>query len=47
MNFICDDCGKQDATVVDTFCPYSQEINDEEIPMYLCPDCYNERCLEI
>ncbi len=43
----CDDCGEMKPDVHDTFCPYSSEILDEEIPITVCEDCYNERSYEI
>lgn len=44
---ICDDCDKDKDDVVNTTCPYSEEINDEIIECTLCDDCYHERCMDI
>ena len=41
----CDDCGAPGAEY--TTCPYAEEINDEEIWLWLCDDCYQERCDDI
>jgi hypothetical protein len=43
----CDDCGKTCDDVVETLCPYAEEINGTEVECKLCPDCYHERCMEI
>jgi hypothetical protein len=45
--FKCDDCGKENPDVKKTFCPYEDDVNDEQIEVYLCDDCYDERCMEI
>lgn len=43
----CEDCGKQDDTVRNDICPYAEEIDDIDIPIVICPDCYHERCMDI
>lgn len=43
----CDDCGEEKDDVEATFCPFAREINDEDIPMNLCSDCYQERADDI
>ena len=43
----CQDCGATDETVRECFCPYANEINDEQIEVVLCQDCYHERCMDI
>ena len=42
----CERCGTDEDVdyVID---PYQQEINDREIWVYLCPDCYHECCMDI
>ena len=46
----CDDCGvvrSEDVDVRQTFCPYAQEINNSEVEVMLCDNCYHERCMDI
>ena len=43
----CEDCGKQDATVRKTICPYEQDINDRIVEVILCPECEHERVMDI
>lgn len=43
----CDQCGKYKSDVVHTIDPYDKEINEREIDVDLCRDCYYERLLEI
>jgi len=43
----CEDCGRKDETVQETICPYNAEINDIEVPMNLCDDCYQDRADDI
>tara|TARA_R110000851_G_scaffold332834_2_gene510116 strand:- start:11 stop:151 length:141 start_codon:yes stop_codon:yes gene_type:complete len=43
----CDDCGKTNRTVEKTTCPYASEIQEEEVEVYLCNDCYLERAGDI
>mgnify|MGYP003626450755 CR=1 len=43
----CEDCGKQDDTVRHDNCPYAEEINESHIPIVICPDCCNERRMDI
>ncbi len=44
---VCDDCKQSKPDVKETFCPYSEEINDEKVPVTLCDNCYYERCMAI
>jgi len=44
---ICEDCGRSDSTVEESFCPFAEEIYGEEIDVVLCIDCYNERADDI
>ena len=46
-HLVCDDCKNQNETVMDTICPYKQELHGEEDPCNLCPECYTERCRDI
>lgn len=43
---VCDDCGT-DENVKATLCPYSEEINNKKIEVFLCDDCYQERVWDI
>lgn len=43
----CDDCGKQDDSVIETSCPYASEIHDDYQECTLCSNCYHERCMDI
>jgi len=43
----CQDCGKTGPMVMDTFCPYAQDIHDKEVQVFLCPKCYEERARDI
>lgn len=43
---VCDDCGTT-KDVMDTFCPYAQDVNNTDVPALLCPECYRQRCLDI
>ena len=43
----CDDCDVIDATVESTYCPYSEELYNEKVDVYLCSKCYHERCMDI
>lgn len=43
----CDDCGKCKKDVVDTVCPFAEEINNSEVKCTLCDDCYHERSMDI
>ena len=43
----CEDCGKEDETVHDTFCPYAEEIHGEKIACVLCDSCEHERAMDI
>ncbi len=42
---LCEDCKKKEGTL--HFCPYQLEINDKEVEVCLCDDCYHERCMDI
>jgi hypothetical protein len=44
---ICDGCHKEKEDVRSCLDPYAKEINDEEIDMNLCEDCYQNRCDDI
>lgn len=41
----CDDCGSDEG--FRTLCPYSEDVNAEEVKVILCQECYNSRCMEI
>jgi len=43
----CDDCGREDETVVETYCPFAWEINDKKVEMNLCPQCRENRADDI
>ena len=43
----CDDCGRTDSSVSKGCCPYAQEVEDEDVPVCLCEDCFGERAKEI
>ena len=43
----CEDCDKEDKTVCSTTCPYADEIDGIEVEVDLCPDCYEDRAMEI
>lgn len=43
----CDDCEECKEDVEDTFCPYTAEIYDKEVPITVCGDCYKERAWDI
>ena len=43
----CDDCGKKKKDVIETICPYVDELHDEKVECQLCEDCYHERCMDI
>lgn len=42
----CDDCGKQGSDVVETICPFQDEIYGVRVPATLCPECSHNRYLE-
>ena len=44
---VCTYCGKDKPDVSERFDPFSFEINDEEIEVDICDDCYAERRDEI
>ena len=43
----CDDCGITSEDVVETTCPFTEEIWGEEVPATLCSKCYQERIYDI
>ena len=43
----CDDCGKRKPDVHHTTCPYSSEINETEIDITICNDCFSNRADDI
>lgn len=43
----CQDCKKTRQDVSDTTCPYSREVNETELKIRVCSDCYHERVLSV
>jgi hypothetical protein len=43
----CQDCDQEKPDVAETTCPYALEINDEEVVIVVCDDCYQERLYDI
>ena len=43
---VCEECGSKENVQKD-FDPYALEINDKEIEVTLCADCYQERVWDI
>ena len=43
----CEDCGKENDDVEETYCPFAEEIYNENIRVTICKDCYHERCMDI
>lgn len=43
----CEDCGKKDDTVKETYCPYVEELYNKRQEAVLCDNCYHERCMDI
>jgi hypothetical protein len=43
----CDRCGVQSEDVQTCIDPYDQEINDKEVEVTLCHNCYQERIWDI
>ena len=43
----CQDCEKEKDDVSTRKCPYEEEINNTEIEVNICGDCYHERCMDI
>ena len=43
----CEDCGKQDETVRQDICPFTEEIDGIILPVVICPQCFDARCDEI
>lgn len=44
---VCEDCGKDDETVIETLCPYAMDVNDIERWIVACGDCVYERAMDI
>ena len=44
---ICDYCKQEKPDVKETFDPFHLEINDEEILVNLCNECYQIACEDI
>jgi hypothetical protein len=44
---ICEGCNKDKPDVEEVLDPYCLEINDEEVWIVVCGDCYIERALDI
>ena len=44
---ICDDCGKDKEDVVNTICPYAEELYGEIHNITVCEDCLGERVMDI
>ena len=47
IELFCDDCGKSGPDVHETICPYSKDVNNEEVECALCSDCEQERRYDI
>jgi DNA-directed RNA polymerase subunit RPC12/RpoP len=43
----CEDCGKKDETVERGPCPYESDVNEDNTPVNLCPECSAKRAEEI
>lgn len=43
----CQDCGVEDETVEQTFCPFAEEIDNKKIEIVVCRKCYQERGWDI
>lgn len=46
-NLVCEVCSEAKDDVIETICPYSQDVHNEEVAVTICTDCYNERCMDI
>lgn len=46
QSVVCADCGTKE-NVKETFCPYSEEINNRKVEVSLCDKCYRERMWDI
>lgn len=44
---VCEDCGKSDDTVEETYCPYERDLNGLDIDVVLCRTCQQLRCEEL
>ena len=44
---VCDDCGEAKPDVVETHCPYAEDIYGKYVPLKLCDNCYHERLMDI
>ena len=47
LDLKCDDCGISSMDVIETICPYNQDLYGEEFPATLCVTCFNTRCDDI
>jgi hypothetical protein len=43
----CDICRKAKPDVNYRIDPYNADVNDDEVWMYLCDDCYSERAADV
>jgi hypothetical protein len=43
----CQDCGKENETVCECLCPYAEDVNEEEIEIVVCDECYRKRSDDI
>lgn len=43
----CEDCGEYSEFVEYTTCPYSSDVDNEEVWVWLCPECLHERRMDI
>ena len=44
---MCEDCEKEKETVCERFCPLAEGLDNEEVEVTLCDDCYQTRCDDI
>lgn len=44
---VCDSCHKAKPDVKECLDPYALEINNHEVEVQLCDDCYHEYCMDI
>ena len=47
LDLKCDDCGISSLDVIETICPYNEDVYGTEIPATLCVTCLNTRADEI
>lgn len=45
--YICDHCGRSDATVEWRNDPFDEDMNGRDNPSYWCRDCYGSRAMEV